>query len=119
MLALTFHNHDFAGIKNDANPATMVDYNQYWVNFESSSGGSYDSGGVDRTIRIINDGSPDYTDPNAVIVDPPVVEPPHNRSSGSISFGLLLTLIIFNIYTAFVLQKSNHFHKRAKLRDTE
>jgi len=119
LLALTFHNHDFAGIKNDANPETMVDYNQYWVNFESSSGGSLDSGGIDRTIRIINDGSPDYTDPNAVIVDPPVVEPPQSKSSGSISFGLLLTLIIFSIYTAFVLQKSNHFHKRTKLRDTE
>ncbi len=104
LLAMTFHNNDFAGINNDANPATMVDYNQYWVNFESSSGASSDSGGIDRTIRIINDSSPAYTDPNAVVVEPPVVEPPQRSSSGgSISLGLLLILVMLHLYQVRIL----------------
>ncbi|MCP4414596.1 MAG: hypothetical protein GY808_18735 [Gammaproteobacteria bacterium] len=100
LLALAFHNNDFAGINNDANPATMTDYYHYWVNFESSTGESSDSGGIDRTIRIINDGSPDYTDPNVVvIVDPPVVEPPQRESRGgspTVGFLLILFMLCLN-----------------------
>ncbi|MCP4273937.1 MAG: hypothetical protein GY781_18595 [Gammaproteobacteria bacterium] len=96
LLALAFYNNDFAGINNDANPATMANYNMYWVNLEFSTGESSDFGGIHRTIRIINDGSPDYTDPNAVIFEePPVVEPPQRESQGgSPTLGLLLIMMM-------------------------
>jgi len=98
LLALTFHNNDFAGIKNDANPSSLVDYNQHWINFESSTGESTDSGGIDRTIRIINDGSPAYTDPNAVVVEPPVIEPPQKKSGGgTTSLNLIIILFILRL----------------------
>jgi hypothetical protein len=63
LLALAFANEDFAEKINDANPATVVDWNSNWINYEDSLGASADNGGVDRTIRLIDDGSAGFTDP--------------------------------------------------------
>lgn len=55
---------DLAGQPLDTNPATIVDWqNGHWSNYEATDGTLADIGGVDRTIRLINDGSPAYTDP--------------------------------------------------------
>ncbi|TQV85331.1 zinc carboxypeptidase [Aliikangiella coralliicola] len=57
---------DLAGQSVDANPATVATWqNGSWVNYESSDGSIGDIGGVDRSIRLVNDGSPLFTDPAA------------------------------------------------------
>ncbi len=93
LLALAFENNDFAGIKNDANPASVIDYESNWLNYESSNGNFEDTGGVDRSLRIINDGSSAFTDPN-VEVGSPAVESPKSTRGGSLSLGLLVMIIL-------------------------
>jgi hypothetical protein len=65
LLALAFANEDFAEKINDASPATVVDWNSNWINYEDSSGTSSDNGGIDRTIRLIDDGSQGFTAPTS------------------------------------------------------
>ncbi len=42
-----FNNHDITGRTNDADPSTVVDWDTFWVNYESSTGSSSDIGGID------------------------------------------------------------------------
>ena len=55
---------DLSGQMLDSNPATVVDWrNGFWNGYESTNGNFADTGGVDRTIRLIDDGSPAFTIP--------------------------------------------------------
>jgi len=63
LVALAFNNQDIVGKINDADPTTVVDWNSNWQNYENSQGTQADNGGIDRTLRIIDDGSPAFTDP--------------------------------------------------------
>ena len=59
-LELTVTVQDFAGLSLDSLPDTVVDWvNGGWQGYENSSGlDGGDSGGADRSMRLIDDGSP-------------------------------------------------------------
>jgi hypothetical protein len=58
-LSLAVTAADFSGAALDANPATPVDWRDgAWAGYDDSSCGSGDVGGTDRTVRIVDDGSP-------------------------------------------------------------
>ncbi|MFP5304334.1 MAG: M14 family metallopeptidase [Gammaproteobacteria bacterium] len=51
---------DASGQKLDANPATPIDWSAGWTGYDDEQGRSdTDTGGADRTLRIIDDGSPE------------------------------------------------------------
>lgn len=51
---------DASGQKLDANPATPVDWSAGWTGYDDEQGRSdTDTGGADRRLRIIDDGSPE------------------------------------------------------------
>jgi predicted deacylase len=50
---------DFTGQALDANPASAIDFaSGSWQRYENSSGAPGDAGGTDRSVRVIDDGSP-------------------------------------------------------------
>jgi hypothetical protein len=50
---------DLSGQALDANPVTLADWDAGWSGYENSDGDDdTDTGGVDRSLRIIDDGSP-------------------------------------------------------------
>lgn len=50
---------DLSGQALDANPATRVDWNAGWSGYEDGNGrADTDTGGPDRSLRIVDDGSP-------------------------------------------------------------
>lgn len=58
-LSLAITAADFSGAALDANPATPVDWsNGAWSGYEDANCTSGDVGGTDRSVRIIDDGSP-------------------------------------------------------------
>lgn len=98
LISMAFDNRDFAGSLNDANPMTVVDYNQFWLNYESADGSLADNGGMDRMIRLVDDASPLYVDPTIVITNPPPApEPSQPSGGGSMTFGTLILLILLQI----------------------
>ena len=98
LLTLAFENRDMGVEFNDANPATVADYQTFWLRYESSNGAEADQGGVDRMVRLIDDGSPLYTDPNEVAAPPPPPPPPapepDNGGGGGTSHGVILILLL-------------------------
>ncbi len=98
LLALAFQNRDFAATINDANPASIVDYSVHWLNYEATDGTESDSGGIDRMIRIIDNGAPLYTDPDDFVATtpPPVIDDgAQNQSGGGFAGFLLITLLLY------------------------
>ena len=90
LLALAFENRDAAQMLADADPSTKAGYSIFWNRYEETSGAESDFGGIDRTVRIVNDGSPGFIDPSTVTVTPPPPPPPApepNNSSGGGSMG--------------------------------
>jgi hypothetical protein len=106
LLALAFNNSDIAANVNDANPATVVDYNNHWQNYESTDGSQADSGGIDRMIRLIDNGSPLFTDPNAVIVTPPPATPEPSNDSGG---GSMPPGVIFGMLVLYSLRRLRYY----------
>lgn len=50
---------DLSGLRLDANPGTASDWSGgAWSGYESSDGTAADAGGEDRSLRIVDDGSP-------------------------------------------------------------
>ncbi len=88
LLQVAIQTTDMSGQSLDANPASVVSWsNGAWSGYESSDGSHGDTGGVDRTTRLINDGSPAFTSPSN-----------NSRSSGGGSFEiyfLVLTLMLY------------------------
>jgi len=94
LLALAFVNVDISGKTNDADPSTIVDWDTSWLNYENSDGDSTDTGGIDRTIRLINDNSAGFTDPATRVNNGDTSgDNNSNQSSGGGSFDWILLLI--------------------------
>ncbi len=89
---------DLSRQKLDADPTTVLDWiNGAWDNYEDSDGNLTDNGGIDRSIRIKDDGAdlfvidPPPTTPPPVT--PPPVTPPQTPSSGG--GGSLFWMLLF------------------------
>jgi hypothetical protein len=102
LLALAIYNTDLLGKFNDADPKTVVDWNAGWTNYEDSAGRIIDEGGIDRTIRIIDDDSKGFTEPTTATQ--PNNSSGDNRRTGGGSFGgtgifwlLLLQIFIYRL----------------------
>ena len=96
LLALAFNNEDITGRTNDADPSTVIDWNTFWINYESSTGTTSDIGGIDRTLRIVDNGNPAFFDPTTNNEPPPTGN--NNMSSGGgTTDWLFLVLIIIGI----------------------
>ncbi|MCO7225343.1 M14 family zinc carboxypeptidase [Pleionea sp. CnH1-48] len=66
LLQFAIQTQDLSGASLDASPATVVDWsNGAWSRYESTNGSQADSGGLDRTVRLVNDGSAGFIDPTA------------------------------------------------------
>lgn len=90
LVQLSIETEDLGQQDIDASPSTVVDWrNGAWTNYESSDGRAQDVGGTDRTVRMIDDNSPGFTDPQ----DPPPPTPPSNNSSGGGSLSWLLLFV--------------------------
>ncbi|NQZ12098.1 MAG: hypothetical protein HRT35_33520, partial [Algicola sp.] len=97
-MALSVDTVDMVNQRLDANPASVVDWDEgNWSGYENSAGEDQDSGGVDNSFRLIDDGSdlfvaaPTPTPPTTQAPTPPTT----NTSSGGGSFGgILLGLLV-------------------------
>ncbi len=86
---------DLANQQLDASPVTVVDWsNGAWSGYESTDGSLGDSGGIDRNIRLINDGSDAFNDPTAV--SPPTTPPPPQKGGGGSEtiWGIMILILV-------------------------
>ncbi|MCP3673326.1 MAG: hypothetical protein GY829_02480 [Gammaproteobacteria bacterium] len=95
LLALAFSNQDITGRTNDADPSTVIDWNTFWINYEDSTGDTTDVGGIDRTLRIVDNGNPDFFDP--ATNNNSSTDNNNNSSGGGTTSWLILVLIIIGI----------------------
>lgn len=103
LLALAFDNRDIAAMMGDADPATKADYGLFWNGFEETNGAESDFGGIDRTIRITDDGSATFTDPASVTVTPPPPPPTVSSGGGGGSMGIIsLIMALLLILRGFI-----------------
>lgn len=90
-MALSVNVMDMVRQPLDANPATVVDWDEgNWRGYENSAGEDQDNGGVDNSFRLIDDGSELFASaPPPVTPTPPTTPTPPaaNTSSGGGSFG--------------------------------
>jgi hypothetical protein len=101
-MALSVNAEDMVRQPLDANPATVVDWDEgNWRGYENSAGENQDDGGVDNSFRLIDDGSELFVSaPPPVTPTPTTPTPPAaNTSSGGGSFGgiLLGLLVLFGV----------------------
>ncbi|PCH96522.1 MAG: hypothetical protein COB83_05630 [Gammaproteobacteria bacterium] len=77
----------------DTNPATITDWQSgHWTNYEDTQVELTDSGGIDKSMRLIDDNSLVYPDDNS---NP---SPPATTSkSGGVSWTLLWFIVFFLI----------------------
>lgn len=113
LLALQVDTVDFTGQGLDANPASIVDWqNGAWTNYEDTQGGvNTDEGGIDKSMRLIDDGSELFVS-TPVTPDPPPVTPapqPNvpSSSSGGGSFGTSMIMLLL----AISLLRGNGFRR--------
>lgn len=99
LLALNVDTTDMTGQALDTNPATVTDWQLgYWINYEDTQGNLTDSGGIDKSMRLIDDNSllyPDdssITDPGATT--PPPEPPATTNKSGGVSWTLLWLIVL-------------------------
>ena len=85
----------------DANPETPIFWQSgAWQNYEDTQGALLDAGGIDNSMRLIDDGSAlfEASDPPPPPPPPePPVEQPSSSSGGS--FGFLLSLLLVRLVT--------------------
>ena len=96
LMALSIQTTDMTGQALDSNPATISDWQTgHWHNYEDSEGNLSDSGGIDKSMRLIDDGSDLYAIAPVPTPLPPIEPTPADSSSGgSISlFGFLMLLL--------------------------
>lgn len=106
LLALEVDTQDFTGQELDTNPGSIIDWqNGAWTNYEDTQGNvNTDKGGVDLSMRWIDDGSdlfitsPDVTDPPAPppisVPNPPVSSSGGGGTSDWLFMSLLLTILL-------------------------
>jgi len=93
LLALSIQTTDMTGQALDTNPATISDWqNGHWVNYEDSAGNLNDTGGVDKSMRLINDGSDLYAGDTTPTTEPDTQK--NNSSGGSSSLFCLLVITL-------------------------
>ena len=86
-LGLEIDAQDLTSQYLDANPATVAQWKDgAWFQFESHDNQDHDFGDVDKSIRIIDDGSPKF--------NTPVTTPPQQSSGGGIMNPLWFLLLI-------------------------
>ena len=102
LLALSIQTTDMTGQALDTNPATISDWqNGHWVNYEDSAGNLNDTGGVDKSMRLINDGSDLYAgDPT------PTTEPDTQKNNSSGGSSSLFCLLIITLLLSVKSRKS-------------
>ncbi|MFT4928172.1 MAG: hypothetical protein ACI8WB_004291 [Phenylobacterium sp.] len=101
-MALAVNTVDMVNQPLDANPATVVDWvNGSWHNYENSSGDMLDTGGIDKSFRLIDDGSELFADepttPTTPTTPTPTTPPPTSvpsNSSGGGSLGVWCLLLL-------------------------
>ena len=83
-MALAVDTVDMVNQALDANPATVVDWtNGSWQNYENGVGSARDNGGIDRSFRLIDDGSDLFGSvPPPPPPPTPTPTPPANNTSG-------------------------------------
>lgn len=97
-LNLKVETTDMVGQKLDANPRTVADWqNGHWHQYENALGNVSDSGGVDKSMRLIDDNSALF----------PVVEPPKVQSSSS---GGTSSIMIFILCVIPLLSRKGLFN---------
>lgn len=97
LLALQLDTTDMTGQGVDTNPATIVDWQDgAWTFYEDTQGLlTTDAGGIDRSFRLIDDGSDLYSNDQPEPPSPtpsPVPQPPSDSGGGG-SIGSLLILL--------------------------
>ncbi|NMH59098.1 M14 family zinc carboxypeptidase [Alteromonas ponticola] len=109
-LALEVETNDFTGYKLDTNPATLADWGAgAWVNYEDTDGQTdTDSGGIDRSMRLIDDGSELYSAPTPEPAPEPSPPPPPPPAGDSGSGGSPLLLEIFILLGLALIRLGSH-----------
>jgi hypothetical protein len=101
-IAFSVSTSDMVNQRLDTNPASVVDWqNGSWSHYENTNGEALDSGGIDKSFRLVDDGSDLYAQqptPTPTPVPVPPTTPTTNNSSsgggGSFSWVGLLGLLI-------------------------
>ncbi|WP_170309600.1 M14 family zinc carboxypeptidase [Litorilituus lipolyticus] len=91
-LNLKIETTDMVGQKLDANPSTVADWQDgHWQGYENALGNSSDSGGVDKSMRLIDDNSALFP-----VVEQPKEEPKTSSSGGAAGFfiGLICFIVL-------------------------
>lgn len=94
LLSVRVDTTDIVGQKLDTDPSTVIDWQTgAWTNYEDTMGNSNtDSGGIDNSFRLIDDGSPLYESQPS---NPTTPEPDMNNASGSGgTLGIMLGMLI-------------------------
>ena len=99
LLALQIDTVDMTGFKLDTDPATIAEWrNGAWRDFENTEGEASATGGESVAMRLIDDGSPLFSQPEPPAPPPPPPPanpdptPPTNNSSGGGSLFWLILL---------------------------
>ena len=95
LLALNVNTSDMTGQALDTNPETVVGWdNGGWTAYEDTNGeASTLTGGLDKSMRLIDDGSDLYVDDTPPVPMPIPPEEDEKKSSGGTVFWLLLMII--------------------------
>lgn len=105
LLAIETTTTDMVGQALDTNPATIADWQGgSWQGYENSQGDFTDLGGVDKSLRLINDGSDLYPEPASEPT--PTPEPTNTskkKSGGSFGWGLLILFLVFSLRQVAIL----------------
>ncbi len=104
LLALNIQTIDMTGQALDTNPETIVDWqNGGWINYENTVGNSTDSGGIDKSMRLIDDGSVLYSDNNDP-TQPTTPEPSKSGSSGGSHSVYWLIMLVYFISLRIIIR---------------
>lgn len=97
LLALQIDSKDMTGIQLDSDPSTIAEWqNGGWQDFENVNGDESATGGRSIAMRLVDDGSPLFSQPEPPSPPPPPAEPDptppsgDNSSSGGALFWLLM-----------------------------
>lgn len=119
LLAVEVDTTDFSGQKLDTDPSSIVDWqNGAWTNYEDTAGSTItDQGGLDRSLRLIDDGSALFaeapTPPNPPAPPPSPPSPPTQPDSGGGGSLEWFSLALFGVVALMRLGKAQK--RRAKL----
>lgn len=101
LLALSVETEDYSGQNLDSDSSTLADWqNGAWIQYEDINGdGTTDSGGINQSTRLINDGSDLFAPitPPTTPTAPPPTSPADSGGGGSNSPIVLLVLISFAV----------------------